>query len=150
MITIKQIIIFFIIIGINVGIGIYILSLSITLMNKIKKKTETNEELQSLKNNLQQWIFIDLFACIVSIYNRIRNFSNTKINKILLTIDVLQCMITITYFFILSELVSIYKNKKYDKSLTYVRILVIFDIVSVICGIITSVADVANNVNKKL
>tara|TARA_B110000438_G_C15249359_1_gene409118 strand:- start:168 stop:347 length:180 start_codon:yes stop_codon:yes gene_type:complete len=59
-------------------------------------------------------------------------------------------MITITYFFILSELVSIYKNKKYDKSLTYVRILVIFDIVSVICGIITSVADVANNVNKKL
>lgn len=114
-------------ITIFIGLSVYILTLTISLFNKVKNKTEHIDDLTSLQKNLQTWISIYIIANLINAYT-----SYPKSNKFSFVSSIIQVVISVTYLIMAQHTTESYKNKQYDKALTFVTIMLVLDITSCI------------------
>ena len=64
-------------------------------------------------------------------------YSHRKQNTILLILDLIDLILTISYIIILQHLEDIYKAKNYNKSALYAKILIGLDSSSILLGLIS-------------
>ena len=118
-------------IAIFIGLNVYILTLTLSMFNKVKNKTEHIDDLISLQQNLQTWISIDIIASLISAYG-----SYPKSNKFSFVSSIIQVAISVNYLIMVQHTTESYKNKKYDKALTFVTIVLVLDIISCILAFV--------------
>ena len=112
------------------GLDIVVLYYSINLLNKIKNKTETIQDLDTLR-------YIVYIAFAIQIFELIYNHFFMKKNTLLLILDLIDLILTISYIIILQHLEDFYKAKNYDKSVKYTKILIGLDSSSILLGLMS-------------
>jgi hypothetical protein len=118
-------------IAIFIGLNVYILTLTLSMFNKGKNKTEHRDDLSSLQQDLQTWISIDIIVSLISAYR-----SYQKSNKFSFVSSIIQVAISVNYLIMVQHTTESYKNKKYDKALTFVTIVLVLDIISCILAFV--------------
>lgn len=118
-------------IAIFIGLNVYILTLTLSMFNKVKNKTEHIDDLISLQQDLQTWISIDIIVSLISAYR-----SYQKSNKFSFVSSIIQVAISVNYLIMVQHTTESYKNKKYDKALTFVTIVLVLDIISCILAFV--------------
>lgn len=118
-------------IAIFIGLNVYILTLTLSMFNKVKNKTEHIDDLISLQQDLQTWISIDIIVSLISAY-----ISYQKSNKFSFVSSIIQVAISVNYLIMVQHTTESYKNKKYDKALTFVTIVLVLDIISCILAFV--------------
>ena len=125
------VLIFLLNIAILIGLNVYILTMTISMFNKVKNKTEHVDDLISLQQNIQNWTAVDIIANLISAYT-----SYPKSNKFTFVLSIISIVISVTYLIMIQHTTESYKNKQYDKALTFVTILLVLDITSCILGFV--------------
>ena len=141
-------------IAILIGLNVYILTMTISLFNKVKNKTEHVDDLISLQQNIQNWISVDIITNLIGAYT-----SYPKSNKFTFVLSIISIVISVTYLIMIQHTTESYKNKQYDKALTFVTIMLVLDITSCILGFVMFSIDIKEiimpvyglyKINKKL
>ena len=141
-------------IAILIGLNIYILTMTISLFNKVKNKTEHVDDLISLQQNIQNWISVDIITNLIGAYK-----SYPKSNKFTFVLSIISIVISVTYLIMIQHTTESYKNKQYDKALTFVTIMLVLDITSCILAFVMFSIDIKEiimpmyglyKINKKL
>ena len=114
-----------------IGLNVYILTLTFSLFNKVKNKTEHIDDLISLQQILQNWIAVDIIANLIYAY-----ISYPKSKKFSFVSSIIQVVISVTYLIMAQHTTESYKNKQYDKALTFVTIMLVLDITSCILAFV--------------
>lgn len=135
------VLIFLISITLIIGLNVYILTLTISLFNKVKNKTESVDDLTSRQKDLQNWISIDIIANLINAYN-----SYSKPNKFTFVSSIIQVVISVTYLIMAQHTTESYKNKQYDKALTFVTIMLVLDITSCILAFVVFSIDMKDSI----
>ena len=114
-----------------IGLNVYILTLTFSLFNKVKNKTEHIDDLISLQQILQNWIAVDIITNLIYAY-----ISYPKSKKFSFVSSIIQVVISVTYLIMAQHTTESYKNKQYDKALTFVTIMLVLDITSCILAFV--------------
>lgn len=125
------VLIFVVNIAMFIGLNVYILTLTFSLFNKVKNKTEHIDDLISIQQILQNWISIDILVNIIYAYI---SYQNSK--KFSFVSSIIQVVISVTYLIMAQHTTESYKNKQYDKALTFVTIMLVLDITSCILSFV--------------
>ena len=115
--------------------------MTISLFNKVKNKTESVDDLISFQQNLQTWISIDIIASLINMYN---SYSSSK--KFSFISSIIQVVSSVTYLIMVQYSTESYKNKQYDKALTFITIVLVLDIISCILAFIEFSIEIKENV----
>lgn len=128
-------------IAIFIGLNVYILTLTLSMFNKVKNKTEHIDDLISLQQDLQTWISIDIIVSLISAYR-----SYQKSNKFSFVSSIIQVAISVNYLIMVQHTTESYKNKKYDKALTFVTIVLVLDIISCILAFVEFTIEIKESI----
>ena len=122
---------------ITCGFDAYVLYLSVDLFKKIKDRKETILELDTLRNTIYVVLGLNIFLLVTELAYLLKSKEKMMID--LFTLTLIDLILTITYIIILQKLEDFYKDKNYDKSTQYAKILIGVDSCSILVSLVGAI-----------